>query len=224
MNNINKKNQEIQEYFKKNNYVAIKGFLDPSMAGLLYQYCLAKVVQTDFISQYVKNFYDKEWHGRFGDEQAPNSYSNYGDLLMDTLLAGSKEQLSQYSGVELTPTYSYWRLYQKDEELKRHRDRESCEISVTLCLGYNTSNLEDKSYNWPMWVELPDNPDGAPIFMEPGDMIMYKGTEVDHWRDQFQGLNLAQVFLHYNNINGYFNNHLDGRPILGVPKIFQSTK
>lgn len=216
--------KEISEYFKKNGYAAIKGFLDPSTAGLLYRYCISKVIQADFITTYATDFYNRDWHGVFGDEQAPNSYSNYGDLLMDTLLNASCAQISKYAGMELTPTYSYWRLYQLGEKLERHRDRESCEISVTLCLGYDISNLEDKSYNWPMWVELPDNQDGAPIYMEPGDLIMYKGTDIDHWRDRFQGLNLAQVFLHYNNVEGPYNNHLDGRPILGVPKIYQKVK
>ena len=102
------------------------------MAGLLYQYCLVKVQQTDFKSMFAKDDYRPDWDGRFGDEQAPISYNCYGDAMMETILAASTKTLSQYVGFELTPNYSYWRLYQQNEVLLRHRDRESCEVSGTL--------------------------------------------------------------------------------------------
>ena len=53
------------------------------------------------------------------------------------------------TSLELVPTYSYHRLYTTGTELKRHKDRPSCEISTTLCLGYDISNLDDKKeWNW----------------------------------------------------------------------------
>jgi hypothetical protein len=210
------------KYFKENNYVILKDFIDTNMAGLIYQYALVKAQRTDFMTLYAKDDYRPAWDGRFGDEQAPISYNCYGDPFMDTILAASAKTVSNYTGVELVPTYSYWRLYQQGEVLARHRDRESCEISATLCVGYNTSNLDpNDNYNWPMYVEAEDTPDGVPIHLEPGDLILYKGCEVDHWREKFEGLNHVQVFLHYNEANGTYNNVLDGRPILGIPKIYQ---
>jgi hypothetical protein len=92
-----------------------------------------------------------------------------------------------------------------------------------VCLGYNNSNVSEDdypNYNWPMWVEGPSG-DAIPIQLNPGDAIIYRGCEVDHWRDSFKGLNHAQVFLHYSNTNGPFNISLDGRPMLGIPKEFQ---
>jgi hypothetical protein len=73
-----------------------------------------------------------------------------------------------------------------------------------------------------MWVETKEDPEtGAPVYMEPGDMIIYRGCDVDHWRERYKGLNHAQVFLHYNDKNGPFQELFDGRPILGIPKHFQ---
>ena len=71
----------------------------------------------------------------------------YGDLIFDTLLMGKVSQLQEITGEELVPQYSYYRLYNKGSELKRHTDRESCEISLTLCLGY------DSHYSWPIWFK-----------------------------------------------------------------------
>lgn len=214
---------QTKEYFKKNNYVVIRNFLDENTASLIYQYCLMRVQRTDFKIEYAKDDYRLDWDGQFGDAQAPSSFSCYADPMMDALLAGATGMIEQYTGLELFPNYSYWRLYQKGEILEKHRDRDSCEISITLCLGYNISNLDDKTYDWPMWVETSEveGQDSAPVYMKPGDMIIYKGCELSHWREEFQGLNHAQVFLHYNDKHGDKKNVYDGRPILGIPKKFQ---
>ena len=218
--------KEMQAFFAKNKYLVIRNFLDSNTSGLLYQYCLAKTQQIDFKSTFDTENYDPDWDGNFFDHQAPGCYSVYGDVLMDTVLAASRPAIEKYTGLELLPNYSYWRLYQKGIDLKRHKDRGSCEISITLCLGYNTSNLnqtEYANYDWPMFVETNEfeGTDSVPVNMKPGDMIIYRGCEVDHWREPFLGLNHAQVFLHYNDKNGPIPNMYDGRPCIGVPKRFQ---
>jgi hypothetical protein len=94
-----------------------------------------------------------------------------------------------------------------------------------MCLGYNVANVDQSvypEYNWPMFVESSEYEDGAPVHMNPGDMIIYRGCDIEHWREKFIGLNHAQVFMHYNDKNGPFNNYLDGRPIVGIPKKFQA--
>ena len=226
MENDQKVFDDMNEYFQKNKYVVIRNFLDANMAGLFYRYCITKVKAIDFKSRYSLNDYSPLWDGEFGDEQAPISYSHYGDVLMDTLLDASTAIMEKYTGLELTPNYSYWRLYQQGEILARHSDRHSCEISTTLCLGYNISNLDEeqqKTYNWPMFIESREHPevDGVPVNMNPGDMIIYRGCDLEHWREKFLGLNHAQVFLHYNDKNGPYRSIYDGRPLLALPKKFQ---
>ena len=226
MEMTDKNTQDIQEYFKTHKYVVIRNFLDPNIVGLVYQYCLAKVQQIDFKTTFDLENYNPDWDGTFGDTQAPSSYSAYGDVLMDTLLATARPMIEKYTGLNLIPTYSYWRLYQLGEELVRHRDRPSCEISATLCLGYNNSNLDqekDPDYNWDIWIETTQIPgqESAPISLQPGDLIVYRGCEVDHWREKFKGLCHAQTFLHYNDATGPYQNMYDGRAIIGIPKAFQ---
>mgnify|MGYP006143245343 FL=1 len=53
-------------------------------------------------------------------------------------------------------------------------------------------------------------------------MLIYKGNELEHWRESFQGQNCIQVFLHYNTSNKKFKNNLfDSRPHLGLPPYFK---
>ena len=121
-------------------------------------------------------------------------------------------KVEKLTGLTLVPTYSYARLYTKGSELVMHKDRGACEISITLCLGY------DSDYNWPMYVEA------KPIELEPGDIIVYKGENLKHGRDVFKGKNHAQCFLHYNDKNGPFKetNKYDTRPHLGLPPEFNT--
>jgi hypothetical protein len=226
MEMINQDYSEIQKYFNENKYVVIKNFLTPDIAHLFYTYCLNRAIRADFMETKAKEDYRPEWDGHFGDPQInTNSFVQYGDSLMDTLLITSAPKIQSYTGLSLVPNYTYWRLYQYGDELKRHSDRDSCEISITMCLGYNVANVDQSvypEYNWPMFVESSEYEDGAPVHMTPGDMIIYRGCDIEHWREKFIGLNHAQVFMHYNDKNGPFNNYLDGRPIVGIPKKFQA--
>ena len=50
-------------------------------------------------------------------------------------------------------------------------------------------------------------------------MLIYKGNELEHWREKFNGENCGQVFLHYNDLNteNSKENIFDKRPHLGLP-------
>lgn len=209
------------DYFKEHGYCVVRKFLHTDVQMLAYQYCLNRVLQKDFKFTYSNNLYDNHWDGFWGDSQAPNgSYSMYGDVLMDSILQLITPKMNEITGIELVPTYSYWRFYEKGEELKKHNDRESCEISTTLSIGKNYNNLKEE-YNWPIWIEN-KNKEYIPINLNEGDMLIYRGCELDHWREPLKGNHHAQVFLHFNDKNGPYNTPIDGRPAYGLPATFAS--
>ena len=76
-----------------------------------------------------------------------------------------------------------------------------------------------------MWVDSSGEVGntGTPVYLNPGDMIVYRGEDIEHWREKFQGTRHAQVFLHYNDVNGPYgtNNLFDGRMSLAVPPGFK---
>ena len=201
--------EESINFFKKNNYIVVKDFISKEMASYLYDYVKLSSNRLSWAKHNIPNEQVRTF-GNFSDETG--SYDNYGDMTFDTLLFHKLPVIEIMTGKKLMPTYSYFRLYMTGSELVKHIDRPSCEISSTLCLGY------DSDYNWPMFVE------GKPIHLNPGDMIIYRGCELEHWREPFKGVNHAQVFLHYNEVDGKYNNLNDGRPILGLPGNFRNFK
>ena len=214
--------------FQKNKYVVIKEAVPKEIATFVYNYFLMKrqVAKTLFDSRYISQF-SSEW-GTWADDQVPNTYSHYADVAMETLLIRTLPVMEKYTKLKLNPTYSYARIYKCGDVLARHKDRLSCEISTTLNLGGDP---------WPIYLEpkknvgIPDgkkitvssNNKGVRVNLKPGDMLVYRGQELEHWRKEFQGDNCAQVFLHYNDQNSQYktSNVNDGRPHLGLPSWFK---
>ena len=65
---------------------------------------------------------------------------------------------------------------------------------------------------------------GTRVDLKPGDMMVYSGCEVEHWRNKFKGKECAQGFLHYNDIttSGAKTNIFDQRPHIGIPHGFKT--
>jgi len=185
------------------NYKLVKQAINYELANFLYNYFLLKREAVEHM--YNTNMtYDNGMLGTWGDTQIPNTYSIYGDPAFDTLLMKMLPVMKKETGLDVVPTYSYARMYKKGDELKKHKDRPSCEISTTLNLGGDP---------WPIFLE------NNKVVLEIGDMLIYEGCKLEHWREPFEGDNCGQVFLHYNNANGQFKNMnvFDGREKLGLP-------
>ena len=155
------------------------------------------------------------------DEQCPLSDSVYGAPVFDELLDRLSKPLSQHLGVDLLPTYTYARLYRPGEVLERHSDRPSCEISGTMTLGFDPSQKI-----WPIFFAKDDNDAaGESIDIGVGDLVMYRGNELPHWRPKFKGTWQVQVFFHYVDANGPHKDYkYDGRKTLGVQKEQQAAR
>ena len=199
------------------NYKVIKQAISKELAQFVYEYFLMKrqVARKFFDDGYiVQRNYD--W-GVWNDEQVPGTYSHYADIVMETLLQSLQPKMEEETGLKLIPTYSYARIYKKGDVLKRHKDRDRCEVSTTLNIGGD---------EWPIYLEPSgeEGKEGVKVDMQPGDMLVYKGCDVEHWREAFQGDNCGQVFLHYNDAldEKAEQNKYDGRPFLGLPIWYRS--
>jgi len=192
--------------FKKNKFLVIKNIISKEICKFAYDYLLLKkqAAATLFDKGFV-NRSNLEW-GTWNDSQVDGTYSIYADLVTEVLLERCKPIMEKHLKMKLVPTYSYCRVYEKGSELVTHTDRKSCEFSTTLNLGGDA---------WPIYL-APDNE----INLSPGDMLIYKGCEVEHWREPFTGNVCVQTFLHYNKEGDI---KYDYREHLGLP-VYTKTK
>ena len=207
--------------FKKNKYTVIKQAISKDLASFIANYFLMQkqVYDTCKATRYISPFENIIGYYEGQDEQIPNTYSQYSNIAMETLMLKCQPKMEEVTGLKLYPAYTYARIYKKGDELKRHKDRFSCEISTTMNLG------GDK---WSIYLEPSGelNKKGVKVDLNPGDMLVYRGCELEHWREKFKGKQSVQVFLHYNNTKTKFakENIYDRRPHLGLPNWFQKNQ
>lgn len=175
------------DYNKK--YLKVENFLEKNELTFLKNYTFIR-----HQNNYKNEAYDKK-----------TDYDTffYADPLMESILINKKPLVEKLTDKKLLPTYSFWRMYTQFSDLIKHKDRESCEISVTIQIGSDGSN-------WPIFI------DGKPINLEQGDAAIYLGTELEHYRNELEGTWHAQAFLHYVDKDGPYKEwYLDKRRVLG---------
>lgn len=136
----------------------------------------------------------------------PNSFPISRAIFTESLLLTLLPLMEQETGKDLYPTYSYSRIYWKGSNMFKHMDREPCEYSASVCISVDPSP-------WIIWM------DGDPLELFSGDLVIYKGLEVEHWRETYTGNEQFQIFLHYVDKYGLYADHkFDKRPLLGINK------
>jgi len=131
---------------------------------------------------------------RVGDGQVANAFAQYGNPVTEFLLDALSPLVERATGLAVYPTYSFMRIYGKGDVLRAHTDRVACEVSVTLALGIDAPRL------WPFFIRSPQGV--KQVNLLPGDMLVFRGVEYMHWRNAFDGVYAAQVFLHYVDQSG----------------------
>ena len=216
--------------FKKQKYTIIRQAISKDLAAFIANYfsMQKQVYDTCKVARYFSPFENIIGQYESEQEQIPNTYSHYANIAMETLMLKCQPHMEKATGLKLTPAYTFARIYKNGDVLKRHKDRFSCEISTTMNLAGDP---------WALYLSPTENvgiPDGKKITVESkakgikvdlkqGDMLVYYGCEVEHWRNKFKGKECIQVFLHYNNRKtpGAKENIFDKRPHLGLPSWFK---
>ena len=216
--------------FNKKKYTIIRQAITKDLASFVANYFTMQkqVYDTCKAQRYFSPFENILGYYENKNDQVPETYCHYSDIAMETLMLKCQPIMEKTTGLKLYPSYTYARIYKKGDELKRHKDRFSCEISTTMNLGGDS---------WPIYLELDstkgffkedgnyvsENSKGIKVDLKPGDMLIYLGCDLEHWREKFKGKDCAQVFLHYNNRKtpGSKDNMFDKRPHLGLPSWFK---
>ena len=177
----------MDEFFEKHGYKIIRNFYDVNNHTKaipdLFEY--TKSIQSEGIL----------------DSQTPFTPTFYTETEMNKIQIKVLQKLEEESGLKLYPTYNYFRIYNKKSILTKHTDRPSCEISITMTVGYDGDN------NWPLWITDKDGKD-IKVYLEPGDALLYLGCDQEHWREDADDkiIRQTQVFLHYVNQDGPHTN------------------
>ena len=137
------------------------------------------------------------------DKGSPGSPAFSNEVEMCKLMMRLMPRVSAETGLSLYPTYAYMRRYGSKSVLPRHKDRAACEISCTICIGY------DGDYSWPFRFSGRDGREHE-VIQDPGDLLIYRGIDLEHWREPADERVIchAQAFVHYVDQDGPHQNEV----------------
>ena len=201
------------ESFEKNGYLVLKDLWDPKE---LYHPLPPERGQIYWWGKKIDQFSYTEV-----ELQVEGSLARYWHPKYRQIHCGIRAKLEKALGRKLYNTYYYDRYYLPGQELKRHTDRDACEISVTVHIS---TNLEGKDADWPICIKTPNtyadkkktqvlvSGENRSVILKAGDGMIYKGCERPHWRDPMPNPNnkkslfgkkqnkeyyYHQIFFHY---------------------------
>jgi len=206
--------------FKKDKYTIIKKAIPKELAEFAYNYLLIKkqVAATMFYQGYLHK--DQTAWGTFRDPQVPNTFSIYGDPAMEALLLKSQPVIEKNIKDKLLPTYSYARVYKKGDTMNLGGQLWPIYLNPDIKAGhvYGKKRGIHKIQSY----QPSKNNKEVKVNLLPGDMLIYSGCDLEHWREPFEGRECAQVFLHYNRLSSGTKNIFDNRKHLGLPVDFKN--
>lgn len=188
--------KELTQTFKEDKYIIVKSFIENPLLRVAYNYALMM---------------EKVGKAEKGKLQVLGTPIIRYDVFLETLLEEVRPQVELATNTKLYPSYAYARNYKKGDILSKHKDRSACEVAVTLTLG------ADDNTSWPIYLNGPKGV--SEIHLNPGDALLYRGCEVEHWRESFTGNRQVQLLLFYVEQNGPNAEwQFDKRKQLGVKK------
>lgn len=207
------KTNDLTKRFIRDRFIVLRDFIPKDIMTLTLDSW--KTVENN--PEYEDVFFTKEEDIIF-DSPKDSLYKSSGAYCFPPAVALHRWLRDNLRGVldfQLTETYSYTRKYARGAFLKSHTDRPSCEISATICLDYKT----DDNTPWKIWVQNDQNyidrledqeqiyretqmlphreRTGISVSLEPGDVLLYQGPNIPHWRDYLLGDYSYHMFLHF---------------------------
>ena len=196
---------KLHKDFVTNGYAVARGIIEPQTCRVL-----AEQFRMHRRCSYFYRNAPLEHVRAFEDGQVPYSFPHYGFYAFEALMVEMQPAMEIVIGKKLHPCYTYARIMYAGADMKVHKDRPSCQFSTTACIDYDVKD------HYPIYIKNYAGKTSA-VTLAPGDMLVYHGTDLEHWREEYTGREHIQAFLHYVDARGKYKDYrYDHRPMLGL--------
>jgi hypothetical protein len=164
-----------------------------------YRYVILKSILHPFQLAAIRRYYRRmvaEGYFSFGDEEWPLRYFAGNDLIGRFYHEQMTSLISNVIGESVYPTFTFFASYRPGAILPPHRDREECEFSISLLLDFIPEPADECP--WPIFVESPKHSNQSiPVHLGIGDLLLYRGRELRHYRNAFQEGEASTTWLFF---------------------------
>ncbi len=167
----------MSEAYWERGWCTVEGLLDPSQLRFLRAGMEAS---------------RRQGRMRLADNPAyTGPFNEYGPPAGEAVLRHLAPRVAALLGRALVPTYAFWRIYRAGDVLRRHRDRESCEVTLSITVA-----ADPEGDCWPIHVIDLAGEQGTAV-LAPGSGVLYQGCRLPHWREPLAGGEHFQLIVHY---------------------------
>jgi hypothetical protein len=182
-----------REDLQRSHFAVLRGLLDPLFLAALRSYFRALEEEGHFL-----------WTDRTGPPVTTPRKARHNDLACRFIHTQLATVLNRVTPERIKPSYCFLSMYPAKATLGRHRDREQCAWNVSMPLDARPEQPRDKC--WPIFIEVAGRP--HEVRLELGDAVIYRGTELWHWRDPQPARRRSTVcFFHF--VDRRFKGKLD---------------
>lgn len=151
-------------------------------------YCLLPKLTFDGYVHTV-NYYVREVDASLVfDHQVPTRRGEHNAALFSAVHSQLSNLVQSVANTPLKPSYCYMSVYPKGSVLTKHTDRAQCIWNASITFA-RTHGI------WPIHVDGHKGP--ASIHADIGEVIVYRGTEIPHWRDALPEGKATVCFFHF---------------------------
>ncbi|MBT8422612.1 MAG: hypothetical protein HKN56_07085 [Gammaproteobacteria bacterium] len=159
-----------REAFQRDGVVIVDGILDPYFREFLQSYYRT-------VREHSEAHFGRDW----------TSMNGQGDACSEAVLYTVRSHISDITELDLLPSMSVARMFEKGDKVGRHIDGPTNEINCTLCIDRDS----------PWYLHFENEKVAAKVDLLPGQAVLYRGNELFHWREKYTGSNHVQVIFGY---------------------------
>ncbi len=171
--------------FEKNGYLVARNFFDNTAVALMQTYFDFKYRIINYSEDNRKKANKGKLDPTRRNGDIASGFNFYGDLLTEAVHLNYGQKVCDLIKMDLSPTYSYTRIYEKGDVLLPHFDRQSCEISATCpifissdtpSIIYISNYKVDFNVDKAVYTleEVEERGDYTEVSLRAGDAFFYK--------------------------------------------------
>lgn len=168
---------ELSAQLRTKQYAVVRGILHPLQLSVFRRYF---------------RLLDEKGHLRLQAER--NRYVMHNEGLSRFIHHQTSSLINRLTPEPVKPSYSYLCTYKDGGFIPRHTDRAQCAWNLSLLI--DTEPEASLAEAWPIYLDIEGKVEE--VRLEMGDGVLYRGTDIPHWRDPLEaGKKATLIFCHY---------------------------
>lgn len=147
------------------------------------------------LQRHMRELVSHHYFGPLNDGQVERRMGIHNESVTAALHLRLTKLVSLITGEDLKPSYAYLGCYLDGAELKPHIDRPQCQFNLSIVFDMSDEQGQMPE-PWPIFLKK--NNKTTAVNLAIGSGLLYRGTELEHWREPLpKGQRAIVCFYHF---------------------------